>query len=81
MGKRKRKSSMPILLCWSKRDQLRFIEAVERFQSLVNDLEVILASPKRRSEAARKANETRKAAAAVVNGLGGAQADTGREGS
>lgn len=72
MGKRKRKSSVPILLCWSKRDQLRFVEAVERFQSLVNDLEVVLAAPKRRSEAARKANETRKAAAGLGNGLGAA---------
>lgn len=72
MKKRKSKRSMPVLLCWSKRDQLRFIEAVERFQSLVNDLELILAAPKRRSEAARKANETRKAngaaATPVANG-------------
>lgn len=51
MGKKKRRTSMPVLLCWTKRDQLRFIEAVERFASLVNDLETILAPVKRRRAA------------------------------
>jgi hypothetical protein len=47
---------MPVMLIWSKRDQLRFINAVERLQSLVNDLESILA-PKKRRLAARVAGE------------------------
>jgi len=46
--KRRRRTSMPIMLFWSKRDQKRFIDAVERFCSMVNDLEVILAPVKRK---------------------------------
>jgi hypothetical protein len=51
MKRKKRRTSMPVLLCWTKRDQLRFIDAVERFQSLVNDLETILAAAKRKRAA------------------------------
>lgn len=56
MKRSKRVRSMPVMLIWSKRDQLRFINAVERLQSLVNDLESILA-PKKRRLAARVAGE------------------------
>jgi GTP1/Obg family GTP-binding protein len=38
---KKRRRAPRLLLSWSMRDQKRFIEAVERFQSLVNDLEKI----------------------------------------
>jgi hypothetical protein len=51
MKRKKRRTSAPVLLCWTKRDQLRFIEATERFQSLVNDLETILAPAKRKRAA------------------------------
>jgi hypothetical protein len=46
--KRKRKKSVPILLFWSKRDQRRFIDAVEKFCGLVNDMERIMAPRKRK---------------------------------
>ena len=46
--RRRRKASIPSMLVWNRRDQLRFIEAMERFASLVNDLERILAPVKRR---------------------------------
>lgn len=63
MKKRKR-NSVPIMLLWSKRDQARFIDAVERMQSLVNDLERVLLPAKRR----RAAADARAAAAAAANG-------------
>ena len=51
--KRKRTSS-PLMLFWSKRDQRRFIDAVERFQSLVNDLDAVMVEAKLRSAARRR---------------------------
>lgn len=47
----KRKRSVPIMLFWSKSEQRRFIDAVERFAGMVNDLERILAPVKRRRAA------------------------------
>ncbi len=52
--KRRKKPSTPLLLFWSKRDQSRFIETVERLCSLVNDLETVLA-PRKRKAAAKAA--------------------------
>lgn len=46
----KRKRSIPTMLLWSKGEQRRFCDAVERFQSLVNELEKILSPAKRRRE-------------------------------
>lgn len=46
--RRSRKSSVPLLLFWSKRDQVRFIDAVERLCSLVNDLSTLVTAAKRR---------------------------------
>lgn len=51
MKRKKRRTSAPVLLCWTKRDQLRFIEGIERFQSLVNDLQTLLEPVKRRRSA------------------------------
>jgi hypothetical protein len=48
MAHRRRKSFAPIVLGWSKTEQRRFREAVERFHGLVNDLERVLAPAKRR---------------------------------
>lgn len=58
MAKRK-KRAVPSMILWDRRQQQRFVEAVERFVSLVGDLEVLLAAKKRRSAAAFKAHETR----------------------
>jgi hypothetical protein len=41
---KKRRRAPRLLLSWSMRDQKRFIEAVERLQSLVNDMEKIRAA-------------------------------------
>jgi hypothetical protein len=38
----------PLVLGWSKREQQRFIETVERLHSMVNDLDTILTPVKRR---------------------------------
>lgn len=62
---------MPSMILWDRRQQMRFIDAVERFVSLVGDLEVLLAAKKRRSAAAHKAHETRNAQA------NGSPAETG----
>ena len=61
MAKRRRRS-MPAMILWDRRQQERFITAVERLVSIANDLEVLLAVKKRRSVAATKANETRRVA-------------------
>ena len=46
--KRKSKPKISGLLLFSARDQLRFVEGVERFQSLVNDLTVLVETFKRK---------------------------------
>jgi hypothetical protein len=48
---RKKKRGVPLLIFWSKREAMRFSENVERFASLVNDMEAILAAPKRKRAA------------------------------
>lgn len=63
MKKRKRSTRVPTLLLVDKREYVRFLEAVERLNSLVNDLSIIVDTKKRRSAAATRANETRAAAA------------------
>lgn len=71
MKTRKRKRAVPVMILWDRRQQARFIDAVERLNSLAQDLEVLLAAKKRRSAAATKANDTRRqapAGALVVNG-------------
>lgn len=65
MAKRKRKQ-LPVMLLWDRKSQVRFIEAVEKLVGLVGDMEMILAAPKRRREAAVKANRTRSLAADQV---------------
>lgn len=42
MATRKRKRPTPIALLWTRRDQLRFTDAVERLVGLVGDLTVIV---------------------------------------
>jgi hypothetical protein len=39
--RRKRKNPIPILLLWSKTEQKRFIDAVERFVCAANDLQLV----------------------------------------
>lgn len=65
--KRKRKRSVPTMLFWSKSEQRRFIDAVEKFAGLVNDMERVLAPAKRRrlgkdatAEASAKAGEKKQ---------------------
>lgn len=57
--RRKVTRQMPTLILWDRRQQLRFIEAVERLSSLVNDLTILVDKKKRRSAAASAANATR----------------------
>lgn len=65
MAKRRRKK-MPLMLWWDLREQSRFIASVERFESLVNDLSILVAKKKRRSAAAAAANLTRKLTTPIV---------------
>ena len=44
---RRAKRSTPLMLFWSRAEQRRFIDAVERLVSTVQDLEAFLASKKR----------------------------------
>lgn len=61
----KRRKSTPLMLFWSKAEQKRFIDAVERLVSTTNDLRMLLLEQREeRSERARRANRTRQAAAA-----------------
>lgn len=68
--KKRKKRSMPVMIIWDRRQQQRFVEAVERLVSIAGDLEVMLSAKKKRSAAAYKATATR---AAATNGeqLGG----------
>lgn len=52
MAKR-RKKAVPLMLFWNRRDQVRFIETVERLCSAVNDLTVQVAELKRRPRRTR----------------------------
>jgi len=54
---KRRKRSVPIMLFWSRCEQRRFIESVERMQSLVNDLEKVLEPAKRRKLANSKTRD------------------------
>lgn len=65
MKKRRVKKSAPIMLFWSKRDQQRFIESVERFQSMVNDLATILEPAKLRKKVKAAAAPAEAAAVAA----------------
>jgi hypothetical protein len=65
MAKR-RKKSLPVVLFWSK-SQRRFIDSVERFHGLVNDLELVVLPAKRR-KLARGAAAGQAAHAGVCNG-------------
>lgn len=49
---RRSKRSTPLMLFWSRAEQRRFIDAVERLVSTVQDLEVLLARKKRERRAA-----------------------------
>lgn len=45
--KRKRKTSPPLAIFWTRRDQKRFIDAVERMISLVGDIAILIEQRKR----------------------------------
>lgn len=60
MAKRKRKTT-PLLLFWSKKEQTRFIDAVERLVALVGDAEVLARELKAEREV-RKHSRGKKAA-------------------
>lgn len=73
MAKRKRRDVLPVMLLWSKGAQKRFSESVEALQTRVAELEALttrleaaaatIAQERgKRSQAARKANDTRNAA-------------------
>lgn len=56
------RSGIPIILLWSKRDQRRFIDAVEMLRRLIADLETLLQPVKRKRAAAGGAQ-----ASAILN--------------
>lgn len=62
MKRKSKRRQVPIMLLWSKREQLRFIDAIERLVSIVGDLEILIA--------ARKRTAKPKAHAAPVGGNG-----------
>lgn len=45
---KKRRRSMPSMLFWSRTEQRRFIDAVEKLVATVNDLSAFLSEAKRR---------------------------------
>lgn len=47
MPRRRTKRATPLMLFWSRAEQRRFIDAVERLVNTVNDLETLLARKKR----------------------------------
>ena len=47
-GKRRKKRHVPTMLFWSRSEQRRFIDAVERFVACVGDLETMIAAKKRK---------------------------------
>jgi hypothetical protein len=49
--KRKKRRISPVMILWDRRQQQRFIEAVERLASMIGDLEILLAAKKRRQPA------------------------------
>jgi prophage DNA circulation protein len=59
----RKKRQTPIMLLWSKQEQRRFVDAVERLISAIGDLQMVLAEPKRRAEAA---NNTRNVKAMAL---------------
>jgi len=63
--KRKRSTRMPTLILVDRREYVRFLESIERLNSLVNDLSILVDTKKRRSAAAAKANQTRGNGAAA----------------
>jgi len=62
---KRRKRQTPIALLWTRRDQLRFTESVERLCGLINDLAVI-AGELRAEHATRK--RPRRKQAELPNG-------------
>lgn len=52
--RRKRVAYPPTVLVFSRRDQLRMVEAVERFISLVGDLVILIGDAKRRRQAGKR---------------------------
>jgi hypothetical protein len=73
---KKRRPSVPLMLFWNKRDQLRFIDAVEKLCSQCNDLAMLIGFLEDVAKAlSAKKPRTRKAAPIAdqaVNGEGGA---------
>lgn len=51
---KRRKKSVPIMLFWSKQDQKRFIDAVERFTATAADLAVVAAELRQEHERRRR---------------------------
>lgn len=46
---KKRRKDLPLMLLWSKRDQRRFIDAVEQLVGQVHDLQTLLDPVKRKA--------------------------------
>jgi predicted amidophosphoribosyltransferase len=69
---RKCKRAIPILLLWSRQEQRRFTDTVELLRELAKDLEILLATPKRRAAAAAATRAARAAARAAAD-QGGAE--------
>jgi len=63
---RKRSRSTPLMLLWSKAEQRRFIDSVERLVSTVNDFSAFLADQSRRR---RPRSPSNPALVDVVQGL------------
>ena len=58
---KRRKRPVPIALLWTRRDQLRFTDTVERLVSVVGDLVVIVEDLKRQRAAAPRPRRVKAA--------------------
>jgi hypothetical protein len=67
---KRRKRVTPIALLWTRRDQLRFTDAVERLVAQVGDLQLIV-----RALQAEHAVRPRRRRAAAADGIGELQSD------
>ncbi len=74
MKRKRRKLPARMVVIWDQRETARLVEACERLHSLILDLTVLLAEPKRRAEAAAATRRLRaeaagaEAAQCVLNG-------------
>lgn len=70
MSTKRRKKVTPIALLWTRRDQLRFSQAVERLQTVLNDLVVVVEELKRERVHKRRPRAAATAAIAGTDGEG-----------